>query len=74
MLKILKNLEKLNFYEKLFLLFPIILILRPVIINSFLILVTLILIYALFQKKYFHIIKNEAWIWFFFIIYFLLYF
>jgi O-antigen ligase len=65
MLKILKNLEKLNFYEKLFLFFPIILILRPVIINSFLILVTLILMYKIFQKKYFHIIKNERWIWFF---------
>ena len=65
MLKNLDNLTKLTFYEKLFLLFPLVLILRPVTINIFLILVIFILIYELFKKNYLNIIKEERWIWFF---------
>jgi O-antigen ligase len=65
MLKNLDNLTKLTFYEKLFLLFPVVLILRPVTINIFLILVIFILIYELFKKNYLNIIKEERWIWFF---------
>jgi len=65
MLKKLDNFTKLTFYEKFFLLFPLALILRPVIINSFLILTIFIVIYELFKKKYLNIIKEEKWIWFF---------
>ena len=65
MFKNSNNLTKLTIYEKLFLLFPVVLILRPVIINSFLILVIFILIFELFKKNYLNIIKQEKWIWFF---------
>lgn len=65
MLNNIKNLAKLTFYEKLFLLFPIILILRPFVLNSFLIFITLILIYELSKKNYLYILKNETWIWLF---------
>lgn len=65
MLKNFKNLAKLNFYEYLLLLFPIILILRSVVINIFLTLIIFFLIYELFKKKYFYIFKQETWIWFF---------
>jgi O-antigen ligase len=65
MLKNFDNLVKLTFYEKFFLLFPVALLLRPVIINIFLILVIFILIYELFKKNYLNIIKEEKWIWFF---------
>jgi hypothetical protein len=64
-LKNLNNLTKLTFYEKLFLLFPVVLVLRPLIINIFLISITFILIYELFKKKYLNIIKDEKWILFF---------
>jgi hypothetical protein len=65
MLKKLNNLTKLAIYEKLFLLFPVVLILRPAIINIFLILVIFIMIYEMFKKNYLNIIKKEKWIWFF---------
>ncbi len=64
-LKNLNNLTKLTFYEKLFLLFPVVLVLRPLIINIFLISIIFILIYELFKKKYLNIIKEEKWILFF---------
>jgi O-antigen ligase len=65
MLRNLRNVIKLTFYEKLFLLFPIVLILRPLVINVFLILITFILIYEFYKKKYLYIFKQEIWISFF---------
>jgi O-antigen ligase len=65
MLNNFKNLLRLTFYEKLFLLFPIVLILRPVAINIFLVAVTIILIYEVLKRKYLYILKYEAWVWFF---------
>ena len=64
MLKNFKDLKALTFYEILFLLYPIILILKPLVINSYLILISFLLIYQLFKKKYLHIFK-EVWIYFF---------
>jgi len=64
MLKNFKDFKALTFYEILFLLFPVILILKPLVINSYLILISFLLIYQLFKKKYLHIFK-EAWVYFF---------
>jgi hypothetical protein len=63
-LKNLKILSLLTFYEKLFFLFPLILILRSVVINAFLILISLIFVYEFFKKKYFFIFY-EKWVFFF---------
>ncbi len=61
----IKNLVKLTFSEYLLLLFPIVLILRPFILNSYLIFIIFFLIYEVFKKKYLYIFKKEKWIWFF---------
>jgi O-antigen ligase len=66
MLKNFKDFKALTFYEILFLLFPVILILKPLVINSYLILISFLLIYQLFKKKYLHIYK-EVWVYFFFL-------
>jgi O-antigen ligase len=64
MIKNLKSFKKLSFYEILFLLFPIVLVLRSFVLNSFLILISFILIYEIFKRKSFYIFK-ENWIFFF---------
>jgi O-antigen ligase len=61
MIKNLNKLIYLTFYEKLLLLFPVILILRPVVINIYLILLTFILIYEFFKNRYVYIFK-EIWV------------
>ena len=55
-----KNFYLLTFYEKLLFLFPIVLILRPVVINIFLALISFIFIYEFFKKKFFFIFQ-EKW-------------
>ena len=66
-----KFFKKFTFYEILLLISPLILILRPVVINFFCILLTSLFLYELVKKKYLDILKNETWIYFFllFIIY-----
>ena len=66
-----KFFKKFTFYEILLLISPLILILRPVVINFFFILLTFLFLYELVKKKYLDILKNETWIYFFllFIIY-----
>ena len=66
-----KFFKKFTFYEILLLISPLILILRPVVINFFCILLTFLFLYELVKKKNLDILKNETWIYFFllFIIY-----
>jgi len=61
----LRNLTKFNFSEYLFMLFPIVLILRPVVINAYLIFIIFFLIYHFFKKKHLFFFKQEKWVWFF---------
>ena len=60
----LKNFIRLSFYERLLFLFPLVLILRPVVVNFFLILISFFFIYEFFKKKYFFIFY-EKWVLFF---------
>jgi len=62
-----KNLPKLKFSEYLFISFPFVLILRPVVINVYLIFIIFFLIYEFFKKKYLFFLKQEKWVWFFLI-------
>jgi hypothetical protein len=46
-------------------LFPIVLILRPVVINAYLIFIIFFIIYHFFKKKHLFFFKQEKWVWFF---------
>jgi O-antigen ligase len=61
----LRNLSKFSFFEYFFLLFPIVLILRPIVINTYLILIIFFFIYNFYKKKYLYFFKKEKWVWFF---------
>ena len=65
MFRSLRNLPKFNFSEYLFMLFPLVLILRPVVINTYLIFIIFFLIYQFFKKNYLFFFKQEKWVWFF---------